>query len=44
MGFKTLKMLIDRKNCISCGTCSCPDLFKKNKEDLFSPIVGKAQF
>jgi ferredoxin len=34
-------VVIDRTNCVSCGTCSdtCPDLFQPNPDDSFSQIV-----
>ncbi|MCX6682290.1 MAG: ferredoxin [Methanoregula sp.] len=38
-----MKVVIDRSNCTSCGTCSdtCPKLFEPNPEDTFSQIVEK---
>jgi ferredoxin len=36
-----MMVVIDRTNCVSCGTCSetCPDLFQPNPDDSFSQIV-----
>jgi ferredoxin len=38
-----VKVIIDRSNCTSCGTCSdtCPQLFEPNPNDTFSQIVEK---
>lgn len=38
-----VKVIIDRANCTSCGTCSdtCPLLFEQNPEDTFSQIIEK---
>ena len=38
-----MKIVIDRSNCISCGTCweTCPDFFEENKDDSFSQITEK---
>jgi ferredoxin len=36
-----MKIIIDRPNCVSCGTCweNCPGLFKENPDDSFSEIL-----
>jgi ferredoxin len=38
-----MKIVIDRMNCVSCGTCwdTCPDFFEENAEDSFSQITKK---
>lgn len=38
-----LKVTIDRKGCINCGTCwnSCPEFFEKNPEDDYSQVIEK---
>ena len=38
-----MKIIIDRSNCVSCGTCweTCPDIFEENPDDSFSQIVKK---
>jgi len=38
-----MKIVIDRKNCVSCGTCwdTCPDIFEESPEDSLSQIVEK---
>lgn len=38
-----MKIVIDRENCVSCGTCweSCPDVFEQDPEDSLSRIVEK---
>jgi ferredoxin len=38
-----VKVIIDRTNCVSCGTCSdtCPALFEPNPKDTFSQIAEK---
>ena len=40
-----MKVTIDRKQCVSCGSCwdSCPDLFVQNEKDSFSQIVPEYQ-
>lgn len=39
-GSSTMKVVIDRGSCVSCGTCweTCPDLFEQDPEDSFSRI------
>jgi ferredoxin len=38
-----MKVIIDRSNCVSCGTCwdACPGFFEQNPDDSFSQIIGK---
>jgi ferredoxin len=38
-----MKVIIDRANCVSCGTCweTCPGFFEENPDDSFSQIVEK---
>ncbi len=38
-----MKVIIDRTQCVSCGSCwdACPALFIQNEEDSFSEIVEK---
>lgn len=38
-----MRVIIDRKTCVSCGACSdvCPGLFEQNPDDTFSQIVEK---
>ena len=38
-----MKVIIDRLNCVSCGTCweICPDFFEENPDDSFSQIREK---
>lgn len=38
-----MKIVIDRANCVSCGTCwdTCPDVFEQNEGDSLSQIVEK---
>ncbi|MFA5237308.1 MAG: ferredoxin [Methanoregula sp.] len=38
-----MKVTIERKQCISCGSCwdACPELFVQNDKDSFSEIVEK---
>ncbi len=38
-----MKVVIDRANCVSCGTCweNCPDVFEESEEDSQSRIVKK---
>lgn len=38
-----MKVVIDRKNCVSCGSCweVCPDFFEENTNDSFSQIIEK---
>lgn len=38
-----MKVLIDRSNCVSCGTCweACPGFFEQNPDDSFSQIIAK---
>ncbi len=38
-----MKVSIDRKYCIICGTCwtTCPEFFEQNPDDAFSQIVDK---
>jgi len=39
-GSGTMKVVIDRGSCVSCGTCweTCPDLFEQDPDDSFSRI------
>jgi ferredoxin len=36
-----MKVIIDRSNCTSCGTCweTCPAFFEENPDDSFSRVV-----
>lgn len=38
-----MRVIIDRKNCVSCGSCwdTCPELFEQNPLDSFSQIAGQ---
>ena len=38
-----MKVIIDRSNCVSCGTCwdTCPGFFEQNPDDSFSQILVK---
>ncbi|KAB2946908.1 MAG: hypothetical protein MPEBLZ_01953 [Candidatus Methanoperedens nitroreducens] len=38
-----LKVSIDRKGCISCGTCwnSCPEFFEQNPKDACSQVIDE---
>lgn len=38
-----MKIVIDRLNCVSCGTCweACPGFFEQNPEDSFSQVLQK---
>ncbi len=38
-----MKAVIDRQNCVSCGTCweVCPGFFEQNPEDSFSRVTEK---
>jgi ferredoxin len=38
-----MKVIIDRSNCVSCGTCweKCPGFFEQNPDDSFSQIIDK---
>ena len=38
-----MQVVIDRINCVSCGTCweTCPDLFEQDANDSFSRIIEK---
>jgi ferredoxin len=38
-----MKVVIDRSNCVSCGTCweTCPQFFEQNPDDSFSQVIGK---
>ena len=40
-----MKVTIDRKQCVSCGSCwdTCPALFVQNDADSFSQIVPEYQ-
>ena len=40
-----MKVTIDRKQCVSCGSCwdTCPALFVQNDDDSFSQIVPDYQ-
>ena len=40
-----MKVTIDRKQCVSCGSCwdTCPALFVQNNDDSFSQIVPEYQ-
>jgi len=40
-GGGTIKVIIDRQQCVSCGSCwdTCPAFFIQNTEDSFSEIV-----
>lgn len=41
MNGKSLRVTIDRENCISCGACwtTCPAFFEENPDDEFSQVV-----
>lgn len=38
-----VKVVIDRKGCISCGQCwtNCPEFFEENPDDNFSQVIEK---
>jgi ferredoxin len=38
-----MKVIIDRQNCVSCGTCweACPAFFEQNPDDTFSQVLEK---
>ncbi len=38
-----MKAVIDRQNCVNCGTCweICPGFFEQNPEDSFSQVIEK---
>jgi ferredoxin len=38
-----MKVIIDRIDCVSCGTCYeiCPTFFEQNPDDTFSQIIEK---
>ena len=38
-----MKVIIDRSNCVSCGTCweACPGFFEQNPDDSFSQVIEK---
>ncbi|MCX9084741.1 MAG: ferredoxin [Candidatus Methanoperedens sp.] len=38
-----LRVSIDRKGCISCGTCwnGCPEFFEQNQKDACSQVIDK---
>ncbi len=38
-----MKVIIDRLNCVSCGTCweLCPDFFEENPDDSFSQVIER---
>jgi len=38
-----MKVIIDRSNCTSCGTCwdTCPAFFEENPDDSFSQVMEK---
>ncbi|HPS22013.1 MAG TPA: ferredoxin [Methanoregulaceae archaeon] len=38
-----MKVIIDRLNCVSCGTCweICPDFFEENPDDSFSQVIER---
>jgi ferredoxin len=38
-----MKVIIDRQNCVSCGTCweSCPGFFEQDPDDSFSQVIEK---
>ena len=38
-----MKVIIDRSNCTSCGTCweTCPEFFEQNPDDSFSQVIEK---
>jgi len=40
---KTIRILIDRDECIQCATCwaNCPEVFEEGAEDWMSQIVEK---
>ena len=42
----TMKVSIDRSNCVSCGSCwdTCPDFFEQNPDDSFSQVIEKFRF
>jgi ferredoxin len=37
-----VKIVIDRGNCISCGSCweTCPEFFEQNLDDSFSQVIS----
>ena len=41
-----MRVIIDRANCVSCGTCweTCPGFFEENPDDSFSQIIPKFRF
>ena len=38
-----MNVTIDRKGCVSCGTCweTCPAFFEQNPDDSFSQVIGQ---
>ncbi|HNI42520.1 MAG TPA: ferredoxin [Methanoregulaceae archaeon] len=38
-----MRVIIDRLNCVSCGTCweLCPDFFEENPDDSFSQVIER---
>jgi ferredoxin len=38
-----MKVVIDRSDCTSCGTCydTCPEFFEEDPDDSFSRIIEK---
>jgi ferredoxin len=38
-----MKVIIERQNCVSCGTCweACPGFFEQNPDDSFSQVIEK---
>lgn len=41
----SMKIVIERDTCVSCGTCwdTCPELFLQNDGDSFAQIAKKYQ-
>lgn len=38
-----MNVIIDRANCVSCGTCwdTCPGFFEEDPDDSFSSVIEK---
>ena len=38
-----MKIVIDRSDCTSCGTCwdTCPEFFEQDPDDSFSRVIKK---
>jgi len=40
---ESMKVIIDRSTCVSCGSCwdICPEFFEQNPDDSFSQVIEK---